>query len=280
MTINLFSTITIFTAIPIPHSGIAYLAGILAGFMAVRSYMLFWMYEPYRVFARVQLAETTDPRSRVKRITVSWQSYPSRSLLDRAYWTLDLLLDFRGSGWCYSAPYGIPCRFHSATMTKKQQNELMRASLRTYRLLVIMACRAFLGIILLDSVHVYLLPHLQTVKLRGGFLYPTGLSDSEYRPLMDTIHMCIAALTLMALADAFYSLTSLLATTLYLAGATSWLNIATQSAPWGSFENLYLRGISGQYQHCPRSRTDQNYSCYLQASGARFGMITSAPRFV
>ncbi|KAK6819487.1 hypothetical protein PG987_015970 [Apiospora arundinis] len=206
--------------------------------------MLFWVYEPYKTFIQVGLNETRT-NDHGKDISAQWKSYPKNLSIDRADWALNLILDIRVTRWCYSATGEVPCKFHAKLMAERQETQLQKAISNPASLLLALLSRLFLALLVLDSLIVYIFPQLQATIFDQKYSQSYLVYNIMYYRLVDIIHIAVDIVALVASIDALFSISSIIGTFLYLAGATSFLSFATQPSPWGSLNSVYRGGVSG-----------------------------------
>ena len=249
---TLFSTVHLVTQVRIQSSYSAYLIGLFSSAWAIRSIMLFWVYEPYKTFVQVGLSETST-NHHGKDINAQWKSCPESPSLDRADWALNLILDIRAVRWCYSATGEGPCKFHTKLMAERQETQFRKAISNPASLLLTLFGQLFLGLLVLDSLIVYVFPQLQATIFDQKYSQSYLVYNIMYYRLDDIIHIAVDIIALVASIDALFSISSIIGTFLYLAGATSFLSFATQPSPWGSLNSVYRGGVSGKVASAPSS---------------------------
>ncbi|PHH62089.1 hypothetical protein CDD81_7582 [Ophiocordyceps australis] len=207
--------------------------------MAVRSIMMFLVHEPWKDFAALRLSRTDSYHN----LEIEWQTFPSNSLTARFSWVLNLVLDTRALGWCYSASKGRPCHFHSRLMSQRFAADKQWCAIANIHKTILGALfRILLAIITVDCCLVYLVPALQ----RHYQEQPLDPLDNRQGDWLFTLPNFSSTLSLSFIfIDAFYCMSRLISAVLFLSGDTNSLIGVMQPSPWGSLTSLYYRGLGG-----------------------------------
>lgn len=90
---------TIFV-LDIENASLAFMTGILEGWTVIWAAVLLLRYDPCADACRRRWCKSPVDDGSFEHGNMVWQEYPQRNFKTRIAWTLDLLVSFRGVGWC------------------------------------------------------------------------------------------------------------------------------------------------------------------------------------
>lgn len=240
------AAVVLLLAVDIDNAMMAYLLGFFTAWIAARSIMMFWVYEPRKDFVTLQLVPEADSLD-TESLKIEWKRFPSSSLLARLTWVLDLLLDTRALRWCYSGCEGRPCQFHRSLMAARYNSGNWGGVARNLNRTVVMTIlRLLLGIAWVACCQTYIFPPLRAA-LQDEEYQRHGKEDWQHWSSMNIVSCLTSFSDAFAFVEIFHSASRLASVSFYLAGHVNSLTGIMQPSPWGSLTSLYYHGIAGMY---------------------------------
>lgn len=90
---------TVIAIIKISNPSVAFMTGLLEGWMVIWSAVLLLHHNPLRDARRRRWSKVPKLDGEFEDCDQIWQRYPAHDWMCRLEWTMDLLLNFRGVGW-------------------------------------------------------------------------------------------------------------------------------------------------------------------------------------
>jgi hypothetical protein len=93
------SAVTVIVTVKISNPSLAFMTGLLEGWMVIWSTVLLIHYNPLVDARRRRWRKVSKLDGESEYCGQTWQRYPAHDWMCRLEWTTDLLLNFRGIGW-------------------------------------------------------------------------------------------------------------------------------------------------------------------------------------
>lgn len=238
------------------HSGshpiASFFFGLLSAWSLIWSAVLLLVFNPHIEFRRIRIVDDANSTGS-KSSQYGWEAFPKSISMRRLYWTLDLILNFRGIGWSYRNSKlptdGEKCTFDSAELNSINANCRGMAQIRAGK-----GRQSFvlgsLGLFLRDYLLLDLCSHL--------FHLDPFFSESQANQFLSVIppgpiyitsfRLLLSLVALYAWCDIIFVGFAILSVGVF---GDRWMG--THGEPWmhprlwGSIWDCYHKGLRGQY---------------------------------
>lgn len=230
--LSISNTVLIVRIVQFENQMLAFLFGLFAPWMTLRTITFFLIYNSPKEFLLTHVI-------RNRSFELQWRAFPATRSLARLLWAVDLVLDSRAIAWCYSATDCTPCKHHKEKASK-QEKILNDRQGQVSNLAYVLTIRFLVGLVWIEICQTRIFPTIREASGHKDLLQSWLWHSTAFRLLA----VWTAS---FALVDLVYTGSRLLSCFMFILGCDSSLISITQPSPWGSPASLFEHGIGGKF---------------------------------